>query len=229
MSQSLSIIIPVLNEAAALPRLLESLQPLRAAGAEVIVSDGGSSDDSRAIAGPLTDLILQGEIGRSAQMNAAAKVAKGDWLLFLHADSVLPEISAQTFIQSLVGCQAQWGWFRVAISGGHPGLALTAWLMNRRSKWTSIATGDQGLFVRNSLFRSCEGFPEQLLMEDIALCQLLKRVAQPEVLQLTLSTSGRRWEQQGWLATVLKMSWLRWVYWLGVSPTTLHRWYHNVR
>ena len=162
-------------------------------------------------------------------MNAAAKVAKGDWLLFLHADSVLPEISAQTFIQSLVGCQAQWGWFRVAISGGHPGLALTAWLMNRRSKWTSIATGDQGLFVRNSLFRSCEGFPEQLLMEDIALCQRLKRVAQPEVLQVTLTTSGRRWEQQGWLATVLKMSWLRWVYWLGVSPTTLHRWYHNVR
>ena len=229
MSQSLSIIIPVLNEAEALPSLLESLQPLRAAGVEVIVSDGGSSDDSRAIADPLTDLILEGAIGRSAQMNAAAMVARGDWLLFLHADSVLPAISAQTFIQSLIGCQAPWGWFRVLIAGRHPGLLLTAWLMNRRSKWTSIATGDQGLFVRSSLFRSCEGFPEQLLMEDIALCRRLKRLAQPEVLQLTLTTSGRRWEQQGWLSTVLKMSWFRWVYWLGVSPSTLHRWYQNVR
>jgi glycosyltransferase involved in cell wall biosynthesis len=108
MSQSLSIIIPVLNEAEALPSLLESLQPLRAAGVEVIVSDGGSSDDSRAIADPLTDLILEGAIGRSAQMNAAAKVARGDWLLFLHADSVLPAISAQTVYSEL-------GWLPSAV------------------------------------------------------------------------------------------------------------------
>ena len=159
MSQSLSIIIPVLNEAEALPSLLESLQPLRAAGVEVIVSDGGSSDDSRAIADPLTDLILEGAIGRSAQMNAAAKVARGDWLLFLHADSVLPAISAQTFIQSLIGCQAPWGWFRVLIAGRHPGLLLTAWLMNRRSKWTSIATGDQGLLCEAVCFVPAGGFP----------------------------------------------------------------------
>lgn len=100
MSPSLTIIIPVLNEAEALPSLLASLQPLRAAGVEVIVSDGGSSDESCAIADPLTDVILEGAMGRSAQMNAGAKVARGDWLLFLHADSALPAVSAQTFIHS---------------------------------------------------------------------------------------------------------------------------------
>ena len=170
MSQSLSIIIPVFNEAEALPSLLESLQPLRAAGVEVIVSDGGSSDDSRAIADPLTDVILEGEIGRSAQMNAAAKVARGDWLLFLHADSVLPAFQHKRLFRAWLVAKRSGDGFE-SLSPDVTRVSLTAWLMNRRSKWTSIATGDQGLFVRNSLFRSCDGFPEQLLMEDIALCR----------------------------------------------------------
>ena len=229
MSDQLSIIIPVLNESVTLPNILESLQPLRLAGVEVIVSDGGSSDDSITIAEPLTDAIVRGFTGRAAQMNAAAKSAKGDWILFLHADSVLPVVSAQTLIQSLVDCQAEWGWFKISIAGRHPGLRLTAWLMNRRSKLTSIATGDQGLFVRAKLFRSCEGFPEQLLMEDIGLSQRLKALAEPGVLKLTLTTSGRRWETHGWVSTVVKMSAFRLLYWLGVSPTKLHRWYQNVR
>jgi rSAM/selenodomain-associated transferase 2 len=220
----ISIVVPVLNEAAALPALLQALQPLRAQGHELITADGGSDDASPAVARPWADHWLQAPRGRARQMNAGAAQARGDWLLFLHADTQLPP-EAATLLQQAWQQGAAWGRFDVQISGQAAMLRVVAALMNLRSRLTGVATGDQALFVRRSLFQQLGGYAEQPLMEDIELSRRLKRLARPACLRARVQTSGRRWEARGVWRTIFLMWRLRWRYWRGESPDSLARAY----
>lgn len=225
--RSLSIIVPVLDEAAEIVAALTALQPLRAAGAEVIVADGGSGDDTVALAAPLADRVIVALRGRARQMNAAAALATGEVLLFLHADTTLPAHAATFITDALRG--SGWGRFDVRITGHSAWLPLVAALMNRRSRLTGIATGDQAMFVTRSAFTAVGGFPDIPLMEDIALSKRLLRLSRPVCIAAPVATSGRRWERHGVWHTVLRMWSLRLRYFFGADPGRLALEYGYVR
>ena len=223
----ISIIVPALEEAAGIAAALDSLQPLRANGHEVIVVDGGSADATAAIARPLADRVVVAPRGRAAQMNAGAAVAEGEALIFLHADTRLPKEADKLVAGALA--RREWGRFDVRIDSVHPALAVVGTLMNLRSRWTGIATGDQAMFVRRTTFLSSGGFPLLALMEDIALSSTLRRIGPPACLRERVLTSGRRWERGGILATVVLMWRLRLMYFLGADPQRLARRYEAGR
>ena len=222
---SLSIILPVLNEAATIVAALEAVTPLRTRGNEIIVVDGGSADDTAALARPLADFVITSARGRAVQMNAGAALARGDVLLFLHADTRLPDDADQRVLEGLSRSNRAWGRFDVTIDGAHPLLPVVAAAMNIRSRLTGIATGDQAMFVTREAFDSVGGFPEIALMEDITLARSLKRVSRPLCLSSRVTTSGRRWEERGVLRTILLMWRLRLAYFLGAKPDELARRY----
>ena len=219
MPTRISIVIPVLNEAGRIVATLTALAPLRAQGAELIVADGGSSDGTAALCKGLADAVLSAPRGRALQMNAAARAASGAVLLFLHADTRLPD-DALTQIAQAVQTQP-WGRFDVRIAGRSPILPVVAALMNTRSRLTGIATGDQALFVRRDAFDAVGGFPAQPLMEDIELCKRLRRLGRPACLRAKVVTSGRRWDSRGAWRTIGLMWRLRLLYWLGVPAERL--------
>jgi rSAM/selenodomain-associated transferase 2 len=223
----LSIVMPVLDEAAVIAAPLQALAPLRGRRVELVLVDGGSRDETVALARPHADRVLTpGEAGRgrARQMNAGAAVAEGAWLLFLHADTVLPP-GADKLIADAARRGARWGRFDVRIAGRPWMLRVIAAFMNRRSRWTGIATGDQAIFVERRLFEQIGGFPEQPLMEDVELCTRLRRIARPACLRERVLTSGRRWEQRGVWRTIGLMWRLRWQYWRGVPAEELARQY----
>ncbi len=220
----LSIILPVLDEAVGIAATLAGLAPLRAAGHEVIVADGGSSDATCALCHGWVDHLVAAPRGRARQMNAGAALAQGDVLLFLHADTRLPPHADQLVAQA-VQAGAGWGRFDVLISGQSRLLPLVAALMNVRSRITGMATGDQAIFVRRALFHSVGGFADQPLMEDIQLCRQLRRTGSPACLRAKVITSGRRWDSRGAWRTITLMWWLRWRYWRGAAPEALARAY----
>jgi rSAM/selenodomain-associated transferase 2 len=154
-------------------------------------------------------------------MNAGAAHARGEILLFLHADTLLPESADALIVEGLKRSRRSWGRFDVAISGRSPLLRVVAWLMNARSRLTGIATGDQAIFATRSLFTAAGGYPEIALMEDIAFSKRMKRYGPPLCLRHRLIASGRRWEKHGVLRTVLLMWRLRLAYWLGADPGKL--------
>ena len=225
---TLSIIVPTLNEAAGIVAQLMSLQPLRGRGVQVIVVDGGSSDGTAGLASPLVDAVASAARGRAVQMNAGAGLARGEVLLFLHADTRLPESADLLVGDALADEQRTWGRFDVAIEGVHPLLRVVAWSMNQRSRLTGIATGDQAMFVRRSAFERVGGFPDLPLMEDIALSRRLKRLGRPLCLRARVMTSARRWVRLGVLRTIVLMWALRVGYWLGVDPRRLAKAYASV-
>ena len=223
----LSIIIPVLNEAETLAARLAALQAIRARGVEVIVVDGGSADDSAGRATPLADRVISAPRGRGRQMNAGAERATGEALLFLHADTVLPDLAIERIEAALTG-GALWGRFDVRIEGASVMLPIVAALMNGRSRLTGIATGDQAIFATREAFARVGGFPDIPLMEDIAFSSAMRGVARPACLAAKVTTSGRRWDKHGVWRTILMMWWLRLRFWLGVSPQALAREYGYV-
>lgn len=222
----LSITMPTLNESSGIVDALARLQHLRSLGHEVILVDGGSEDVTTSLAAPWVDRLLTAPRGRAVQMNAGAASAKGDVLLFLHADTRLPSGAARIIERALTSSALEWGRFDVAIDGRHPLLRVVAWFMNLRSRRSGIATGDQAIFVRRATFVRVGGFPELPLMEDIALCRLLKRASEPVCLRARVVTSGRRWESRGVVRTIALMWRLRLAFWLGASPERLSRSYH---
>lgn len=225
MARPLSIIVPVLDERAGIVACLGALAPLRAAGVEVIVVDGGSGDGTPALAAPHADAVLVAPKGRASQMNAGADIAQGDVLLFLHADTRLPA-DALPALAAALGAGAKWGRFDVRIEGRHPMLRIVARLINLRSRLSGIATGDQAIFVRRDVFLEAGRYPTLPLMEDIALCDVLRRHSAPACLRQRVATSGRRWEQHGVWRTIFLMWRLRAAYRLGVAPAVLARSYN---
>jgi rSAM/selenodomain-associated transferase 2 len=221
----LSIIMPVLDEGEGIAAALDALAALRARGSEVIVVDGGSRDTTVQQARPRADRVILASRGRAAQMNAGAKQASSDVLLFLHADTRVPADVDHVVLKGLEGSGRVWGRFDIKIDGRAPVLAAVAWFMNLRSRLTGIATGDQAMFVRRGAFQAVGGFPAIALMEDIALCKRLKRVSRPLCLRELVTTSGRRWEKKGVLSTIILMWRLRLAYFFGADPKELARQY----
>ena len=221
----LSIIIPTLDEAERIVATLESLGDLRRRGHEIIVADGGSGDATAALARDLADQVVCSPAGRAEQMNAGARAAAGDVLLFLHADSRLPAEADRLVLQGLAAGGLVWGRFDVQIASSQPLLRLVASMMNLRSRLTRICTGDQGIFVRREAFAAIGGYPRQELMEDIAISVRLRRLSAPLCLRERCLTSARRWESQGVLRTIMLMWWLRLQYAFGVAPARLARSY----
>ena len=218
----LSIVIPALNEAAGIRAALEALAPLRRRGHEVIVADGGSADGTPELAQALCDRVVRGARGRAVQMNAGARLATGDALLFLHADTRLPSEADALVIAALH--ERFWGRFDVRIEGRHRLLRVVAAAMNLRSRLTGIATGDQAIFVRRDAF---QGFPEIALMEDVAFSRTMKRRSRPACVRMRVTTSGRRWESRGVVRTIVLMWRLRLLYFLGARPERLARLYES--
>ncbi|MEJ0075920.1 MAG: TIGR04283 family arsenosugar biosynthesis glycosyltransferase [Alphaproteobacteria bacterium] len=222
---SLSIIIPALDEAATIVLALEALGALRARGAEIIVAEGGSADDTATRAASLADRVITSARGRAIQMNAGAAIASGDVLLFLHADTRLPPNAHELILEGLAQSQHVWGRFDVTIEGRRSLLPVVAASMNARSRLTGIATGDQAMFVTRDAFAAVGGFPEIALMEDIELSRRLKRVSSPLCLRARVTTSGRRWESRGVLRTIMLMWRLRLAYFFGAKPEDLAKRY----
>lgn len=220
---SIAIVIPTFNEADNIVATLLPLQQWRQQGHQIIVADGGSDDASIELARPLADLVINTAKGRARQMNSAAQQAHGDVLLFLHADTLLPD-NASELIQASLQTK-QWGRFDVRLSGKQPLLRVVERMINWRSRLSGIASGDQAIFITQTLFHSMGGYADIPLMEDIDISKRLKHHGRPACIKTKLTTSSRRWEQNGILKTILLMWRLRLAYFLGAKPEQLARLY----
>ena len=223
----ISVVVPVLDEAETLAQALLPLQPVRGRDVEVIVVDGGSRDGTRCVAHPLCDRILDAPRGRARQMNAGAAAASGRVLLFLHADTRLPSGWVPMVRDALGNRGREWGRFDVRLDGAHPMLRIVEHAMNLRSRLSGIATGDQAIFVTRNAFRQAGGFPDIVLMEDVALSRALRMRSRPACLRVAVITSSRRWERNGIARTIVLMWRLRIEYALGADPDKLARRYHG--
>ena len=222
---SVSVVIPALNEAVGLSGMLPGL--LQQPGlAEVIVADGGSDDETCMVANRLGAKCIATARGRAMQMNAGAALASGDILLFLHADTQLP-VKALSMIEGAVAAGALWGRFDVRLSGSRWPFRLIEWMINWRSCWSGIATGDQAIFVCREQFHAIGGYAEIPLMEDVELSSRLKAFKRPCCIRTPLITSSRRWERHGITKTVFLMWRMRLAYFLGASPQTLAEQYRR--
>lgn len=216
----LSVVMPVLDEASGIGETLAALAPLRDQGAELIVVDGGSSDGTADAAAPLADRVISSPRGRAAQQNAGARAARGEALLFLHADTRLPD-GAPGLIRDALAGGRRWGRFDVRLTGRHPAFRMIERMISLRSRVSGIATGDQAIFVQRSLFEAVGGFPRLPLMEDVALSRALRSQGRPACLRACVTTSSRRWETRGVWRTMVLMWRLRLEFWLGADPARL--------
>lgn len=220
----LSIVMPALDEAEVIASALVRLREFNGDAIEIIVVDGGSRDRTAEIASRYADRVLTRPGGRAVQMNHGAEHARGRYLLFLHADTQMPR-EALELLNRCVRNECRWGRFDIRLSGRNPLFRVVEFCMNFRSGITGIATGDQGIFVQRTLFRSLGGYPAIPLMEDIALSRKLKRIAAPVRLKPPVTASSRRWEKRGIVRTILLMWSLRLLYFFGADPRLLARWY----
>jgi rSAM/selenodomain-associated transferase 2 len=226
MSDKLSIIVPVLNEGAQLAAALDALQQYRQRGHEVIVVDGGSRDGSVTIARKNADRVLMSGPGRALQMNTGAEAASHEILLFLHADSRLPEQADRLISTALQPRASIWGRFDVRLSSPRPVFRLIETAINWRSAISGIATGDQAIFVAREFFEKVGSYDRLPLMEDVALSRKLLRFARPERILTPVRSSSRKWECEGVVRTTLLMWQLRTAYFFGVHPDRLVQRYY---
>lgn len=217
-----SVVIPVLNDAGPLRRLMADLRV--ASSLDIVVVDGGSDDDSRAVAAE-ADAVYSASRGRAEQMRLGVEKTSRPWLWFLHADSRVHPATLAKFGEALG--KPGWGWFDVRLDGDAWPFRVIEVAMNRRARATSIATGDQGIFVHRRLLEAVGGIPRQGLMEDVELCKRLRRLARPRPIAGSgFSTSSRRWQRDGIPRTVALMWWLRLRYFLGADADRLVRSYY---
>jgi len=221
----ISIIIPTLNEEVGITPFLTKLQALKPQ-CELIVVDGGSEDETVSLAEPYVDDAVKSDKGRSTQMNVGAAMATAPIVLFLHSDTYLPNDAIEQ-IHHAINEGFRWGRFDIKLSGKARMLTIVTWLMNRRSRWTGIATGDQAIFVEKSLFDKVGGYADIALMEDIELSGKLKAVSKPFCSRKKVTSSGRRWLSFGVFKTISLMWWLRLRYFLGADPTLLEQLYRK--
>ncbi len=235
---TVSIIIPIFNEAANLPQLFENITGLDPAPQQVLIIDGGSTDNSTVIAQNIINTlivnnpsaiywhVIESNAGRAVQMNAGAKIANSEILLFLHADTQLPNHAITEITSAVMG--AKWGRFDVGLDSAEWMLKVVGQMMNWRSRLSGIATGDQAIFVKREIFEKLGGYPVQSLMEDIEISKRLKAIGKPACLRSKVTTSARRWQQYGTWRTILLMWRLRFDYWRGVSADNIkQRYYKN--
>ena len=224
--KTISLVLPVRNEAGLIREQLQRLQCYRANGHEIIVIDGGSRDATVEQTKGLVDRCEVSAAGRSNQMNHGASEAKGDILLFLHADTELPVNADERICNALSAQGRRWGWFDVKLSKPLFAYRMVASMMNLRARLTSVSTGDQALFVERELFQEIGGFPQLALMEDIAISKALRRKGRPASPAGLVTTSSRRWEENGLVSTILLMWRLRFFYFIGVKPQKLREMYY---
>ena len=244
----ITVIVPVFNEQQRLPALLNELRALvlEQSAEQIIIVDGGSDDGSwqwlqQHLTLPLE--ICQSQRGRAWQMNAGAQAATGEVLLFLHADTQLPA-NALAQVREVIQHGWRWGRFDVRLglsddasveTGVENNLVITqamrmvAFFINLRSRLSGVATGDQAMFFSRELFQNVGGFDELSLMEDIAMSKKCRRLSRAYCSRLRVTTSARRWEQNGVCKTILQMWWYRLSFALGLSSQRLARGYRNVR
>jgi rSAM/selenodomain-associated transferase 2 len=225
VSGRISIIVPTRNES---ETIAVTLAPLREPEVlEVIVADGASRDDTREIAQSLADRVIEAPPGRARQMNVGAAAARGEILLFLHADTIVPRGFAAAIVAA---CErAIGGRFDVALDAEGLRFRIIETAINLRSRLSGLFTGDQGLFIRADVFRELGGYPDQPLLEDLALSRAMRRRGRVATLRERLRTSARRWQRHGTVRTVALMWWIRGLYALGVSPKRLARLYRDTR
>jgi len=224
---NISVVLPVLNEEQSIRGTLQSL--IRLTPYEIIVVDGGSRDRTLEICKEFAVDVMHAERGRARQMNVGARRASGEVLLFLHADTRLPQSALNDIAAALSDSRYLGGRFDVELEGAHWMLKIVGTLINYRSRATKIATGDQALFVRREVFDRMGGFPDIPLMEDIGFCRALKRIGGVACLRSRVITSARRWERDGVWRTIFKMWSLKVCYLAGVSPMRLKRFYADTR
>ncbi len=234
---SIGVVVPAYNERLALPAALDRL--VRDHDFEqLVVVDASDDEQSKRISAQLADaahgakwnnrltVLTRAVAGRGNQMNAGARLMGTDAIVFLHVDTVLPA-HAMDAVRGQLRAGAQWGRFNVTIDDPHPGFRIIETMMNLRSAVSGICTGDQSIFVRTPLFNAAGGFGNLVLMEDIDLSKRLKRRHRPAIIRSRVTTSARRWRQNGILRTILLMWTLRLGFWFGVSPERLARWYRQ--
>ncbi|MGH7848255.1 MAG: TIGR04283 family arsenosugar biosynthesis glycosyltransferase [Candidatus Binatia bacterium] len=223
----ISIIIPVLNEERAIGETLESIA--RLSPHEIIVVDGGSTDRTREVVAANGIAVVAAGRGRARQMNEGAKIARGDVLVFLHADTRLPASAVEDIRAALIDPRCAGGRFDISLDGDRLIFKMIGALISFRSRLTRVATGDQAIFVRREVFQDLGGFPDIPLMEDIALARALRKKGRIACLKSRVLTSARRWESEGVWRTIIKMWWLKFLYLSGISPKTLKRYYGDAR
>lgn len=219
----LSIIIPTLNAEESIIDTLQPLQNLRQQGHEVIIVDGGSMDNTKKLATPLVDQLLEGNGGRAHLLNLGAKAARGKVLVFLDVDTFLPEYADWMILVRLFSAHKDWGRFDIRLEGSKPSLRMVETLANWRSRVTGIASIEQAIFVRRSVFEQIHGFPEVPILEDISLSRQLRRRGRPICLKNKVTVSRRRWADKGLTRTIISVWRLRCAYALGVSPWKLKK------
>ena len=218
----------MLDEADAIARTLIALRR-GGSHAEIIVVDGGSADGSVAIAEPLCDRIVTVSRGRARQMNAGAKLAHGDTLAFVHADTIVPASFGADIAAALSDPAVVGGRFDVELDSSALPYRIIGAMISIRSRLSRAGTGDQAIFVRREVFERLGGFPDLDLCEDLEFSRRLKRAGRVACLRARVITSARRWSRDGLARTVIRMWMIRAMYLMGVSPARLKRMYADTR
>jgi rSAM/selenodomain-associated transferase 2 len=227
MKPAISVIVPVFNEELTIRSTLESVLSLKPD--ELLVVDGGSLDRTRELATSMGVQVVAAARGRGGQMNQGAKLARGEVLLFLHADTRLPHSALDDIRDAMNNPLVVGGRFDVLLDGEGWMLKIVGHMISLRSRLSRVATGDQAIFIRREIFNKLGGYPEIPLMEDVALSRALKRAGQVVCLKSRVTTSARRWKKEGVCRTIFKMWVLKSLYLLGVSPFRLKRFYGDGR
>ena len=222
-----SIIVPTLNEAQGLRDTLTQIQQL--SPHELVVSDGGSDDNTLKIAKKFTEHVVRGPAGRALQMNAGAQIATGDIFIFLHADSRIEPASYEKMLHSLKSSEKIGGAFSLCIDSDKWSLRLITRLANLRSKFFGMAYGDQAFFVKNSTFQQMNGFAEFPICEDIDFFKRLRKLGPVILLKEKSLTSPRRWMKEGIWFTTLRNILIMILFKLGFPPRILTKWYQAIR